>query len=105
VSKRRVPRVMPGRKPNAIIECCTREIGGRQLSLRCGAVEAIVVIEQAVAEHGVPSGTLTPSTRSWEVIVADIDHTTTGPAANSAGRRPAKHAPREPPHEVQDIPA
>ena len=30
---------------NAIIDCCTREIVGWQLSLRCRAVEAIAVIE------------------------------------------------------------
>ena len=31
---------------NAIIDCCTREIVGWQLSLRCRAVEAIAVIEK-----------------------------------------------------------
>jgi len=34
---------------NAIIDCCTREIVGWDLSLRCRAVEAIAVIEAAVA--------------------------------------------------------
>jgi len=37
----------------AIIDCCTREIVGWQLSLRCRADEAIAVIDQAVAAHAI----------------------------------------------------
>jgi len=44
---------------NAIIDCCTREIVGWELSLRCRAKEAIAVIERAVAEQGIAPGTLT----------------------------------------------
>jgi putative transposase len=38
---------------NAIVDCCTREIVGWNLDLRCRAAEAIAVIERAVAEQGV----------------------------------------------------
>ena len=31
---------------NAIIDCCTREIVGWELSLRCRAIEAIAVVER-----------------------------------------------------------
>jgi transposase InsO family protein len=41
---------------NAIIDCCTREIVGWQLSLRCRAVEAIAVIETAVREQASSPG-------------------------------------------------
>jgi putative transposase len=44
---------------NAIIDCCTREIVGFGLETRCRAVEAIAVVERAVACHGIPPGTLT----------------------------------------------
>jgi putative transposase len=37
---------------NAAIDCCTREITGFALDLRCRAKEAIAVLEQAAAEHG-----------------------------------------------------
>ena len=42
---------------NAIIDCCTREIGW-ELSLRCRAKGAIAVIEQAVAEQRIRPGSL-----------------------------------------------
>jgi putative transposase len=47
---------------NAIIDCCTREIVGWDLSLRCRAKEAITVIEGAVAEQGILPGR-SPSAR------------------------------------------
>jgi putative transposase len=43
----------------AIIDCCTREIVAWQLELRCRADEAIALIEQAVAIHGIEPGKLT----------------------------------------------
>jgi putative transposase len=55
---------------NAIIDCCTREIVGWELSLRCRAVEAIAVIERAVSEQGIPSGTLTLKTDNGSAFVA-----------------------------------
>jgi putative transposase len=55
---------------NAIIDCCTREIVGWQLSLRCRAVEAITVIERAVAEQGILPGSLTLGTDNGSAFTA-----------------------------------
>jgi putative transposase len=55
---------------NAIIDCCTREIVGWELSLRCRAVEAIAVIETAVREQGILPGTLTLGTDNGSAFVA-----------------------------------
>ena len=43
---------------NAIIDCCTREIVAWSLELRCRADEAITVVEQAAAVHGIEPGEL-----------------------------------------------
>jgi putative transposase len=43
---------------NAIIDCCTREIVGWSLELRCRADEAIAVVERATAMHGIEPGEL-----------------------------------------------
>src|SRR5204862_1522523 len=43
---------------NAIIDCCTREIVGWSLELRCRADEAIAVVEQTAALHGIEAGEL-----------------------------------------------
>jgi putative transposase len=43
----------------AIIDCCTREIVGWQLELRCRADEAIALIERAATAHGIGPGELT----------------------------------------------
>jgi putative transposase len=42
----------------AIIDCCTREIVGWQLELRCRADEAITVVERAAALYGIGAGEL-----------------------------------------------
>ena len=55
---------------NAIIDCCTREIVGWELSLRCRAKEAIAVIEGAVREQGILPGTLTPGTDNGSAFTA-----------------------------------
>ena len=55
---------------NAIIDCCTREIVGWGLDTRCRAVEAIAVVERAVAEHGIPPGTLTLGTDNGSAFTA-----------------------------------
>ena len=55
---------------NAIIDCCTREIVGWELSLRCRAAEAIAVIETAVAEQGIRPGMLTLGTDNGSAFVA-----------------------------------
>ena len=44
---------------NAAIDCCTREICGWALDVRCRAQEATAVIDAALADRGVGSGTLT----------------------------------------------
>jgi putative transposase len=43
---------------NAIIDCCTREIVGWSLELRCRADEAIAAVERAAALHGIEPGEL-----------------------------------------------
>lgn len=43
----------------AMIDCCTREIVGWQLELRCRTQEAITTIERAAAAHGIDAGELT----------------------------------------------
>ncbi len=55
---------------NAIIDCCTREIVGWELSLRCRAKEAIAVIEAAVFEQGITPGTLTLGTDNGSAFTA-----------------------------------
>jgi putative transposase len=47
---------------NAAIDCCTREITGWSLELRCRAQEAVAVIDQAVVERSVGPGELTLGT-------------------------------------------
>jgi putative transposase len=47
---------------NAAIDCCTREITGWALDVRCRAPEAIAVIEAAAAERGIAPGRLTLGT-------------------------------------------
>ena len=47
---------------NAAIDCCTREITGWALDIRCRAQEAVAVIDAAVAERGVGPGELTLGT-------------------------------------------
>jgi putative transposase len=47
---------------NAAIDCCTREITGWALDVRCRKDEAIAVIEQAVADRDIRPGMLTLGT-------------------------------------------
>jgi len=47
---------------NAAIDCCTREIAGWSLEIRCRAQEAVAVIDAAVAERRVAPGELTLGT-------------------------------------------
>jgi putative transposase len=44
---------------NAAIDCCTREITGWALDVRCRAGEAIAVIDHAIADRDVAPGSLT----------------------------------------------
>ena len=47
---------------NAAIDCCTREICGWALDLRCRAPEALAVTDAAAAERGIGPGELTLGT-------------------------------------------
>ena len=47
---------------NAAIDCCTREITGWSLDVRCRAPEAIAVIDAAARERGIEPGMLTLGT-------------------------------------------
>ena len=47
---------------NAMIDCCTREIVGWSLELRCRTDEAITLVEQAIATHGIERDSLTLGT-------------------------------------------
>ncbi|HEY6777238.1 MAG TPA: IS3 family transposase [Thermoleophilaceae bacterium] len=54
----------------AAIDCCTREIVGWHLELRCRATEAVALVEQAVATRGVAPGTLTLGTDNGSAFTA-----------------------------------
>jgi putative transposase len=47
---------------NAAIDCCTREIVGWALDVRCRAAEATAVVDGAIAARGTTAGTLTLGT-------------------------------------------
>jgi len=47
---------------NAAIDCCTREITGWALDVRCRAAEATAVVDAAIADRQVPAGMLTLGT-------------------------------------------
>jgi putative transposase len=47
---------------NAAIDCCTREITGWAIDVRCRAAEATAVIDGAIADRDVPAGMLTLGT-------------------------------------------
>src|SRR3954466_1740064 len=54
----------------AAIDCCTREIVGWHLELRCRATEAIELVEHAVAARAVTPGTLTLGTDNGSAFTA-----------------------------------
>lgn len=54
----------------AIIDCCTREIVGWQLTTRCRAKEATEVIERSVALRGIAPGQLTLGTDNGSQFTA-----------------------------------
>ncbi len=55
---------------NAIIDCCTREIVGWDLTVRCRAKEAIAVIERAITEQAIAPATLTLGTDNGSAFTA-----------------------------------
>jgi putative transposase len=54
----------------AAIDCCTREIVGWHLELRCRAKESIALVERAVAARGIGPGTLTLGTDNGSAVTA-----------------------------------
>ena len=54
----------------AAIDCCTREIVGWHLELRCRAAESIALVERAVAERGIRPATLTLGTDNGSAFTA-----------------------------------
>jgi putative transposase len=55
---------------NAIIDCCTREIVGWELSLRCRADEAIAVVKEAAEACGIQPCELTLGTDNGSAFTA-----------------------------------
>jgi putative transposase len=55
---------------NAVIDCCTREIVGWGVETRCRAVEAMAVVERAVACEAIRQGTLTLGTDNGSAFTA-----------------------------------
>jgi putative transposase len=55
---------------NAIVDCCTRELVGWGLEVRCRAVEAIAVVERAALEQAIVPGTLTLGTDNGSAFTA-----------------------------------
>ena len=54
----------------AAIDCCTREIVGWHLELRCRAKESIALIERAAAARAIKPGTLTLGTDNGSAFTA-----------------------------------
>lgn len=55
---------------NAAIDCCTREITGWSLDVRCRAQEAVAVVETAAAAHAIRPGELTLGTDNGTALTA-----------------------------------
>jgi len=55
---------------NAAINCCTREITAWAIDDRCRAIEANAVIDRAVAQRGVTTGTLTLGTDNGTAYIS-----------------------------------
>ena len=55
---------------NAAIDCCTREITGWSLELRCRAHESIALIERAVVDQGIVAGQLVLGTDNGSAFTA-----------------------------------
>src|SRR3954470_24646960 len=63
---------------NAAIDCCTREITGWALDVRCRAPEAIAVIDAAAAERGIAPGRLTLGTDNGSAFTSRAFRTRLG---------------------------
>lgn len=74
---------------HAIIDCCTRELVGWSLELRCRDDEAIACVEAAVMDRGVRPGQLTLGTDNGSQFTPATSAATCRPAASPpAGRLP-----------------
>src|SRR3954447_18629646 len=58
----------------AMIDCCTREIVGGSLELRCRADEAIALVERAAAAHAIQEGGLTLGSDHGSAFTARRSH-------------------------------
>ena len=54
----------------AIIDCCTRALVAWHLSVRCRAEEAITLVEEAAAAHGIQEGELTLGSDNGSALTA-----------------------------------
>ena len=70
---------------NAAIDCCTREIVGWNLELRCRTDEAIALVDRAVAARGIEPGSLTLGTDNGSALYQ--------PRLPPAARRARHHPP------------
>jgi len=57
---------------NAAIDCCTREITGWAIDIRCRAHEATTVIDRAVLERGIRPGELTLGTDNGTAFTSRV---------------------------------
>jgi putative transposase len=79
---------------NAMIDCCTREIVGWDISLRCRAKKAIAVIEQAVADRAIAPDTLTIGTDNGSAFTARATRAVLSPGSASPIAAAATATPR-----------
>ena len=77
---------------NAAIDCCTREITGWALDVRCRAQEALAVVDAAVAERAIGPGELTLGTDNGTAFTA----ARSAPVWPSTGSRTAAAATATP---------
>ena len=76
---------------NAMIDCCTREIVGWSLELRCRTDEAIALVDQAVAAAGIPAGSLILGTDNGSAFTSRRFR---GPARRARNHPPPRRLPR-----------
>jgi transposase InsO family protein len=76
---------------DAAIDCCTREITGWALDVRCRAAEAIAVIDAAIPERSVGPGELTLGTDNGTAFTSRAFR---GPAGRARHHTPARRLPR-----------
>jgi len=76
---------------NAAIDCCTREIVGWSLELRCRSEEATALVDAAVAARGLEPGALTLGTDNGSAF---IKPRLPRPAHRTWSHAPARWLPR-----------